>query len=304
MYMQKKQLITNILSVLAAVAVGYLLFGNTTSKQNEATEQLSTSFKDATYLVDGIPLTLVGGIAEIEAAPDSATKITTRYFGNEATGDLNGDGMDDVAFLLVQDGGGSGSFFYVVAALKTSAGWQGSDAVFLGDRIAPQTTQIQNGVIVVNYADRKAGDPMTAAPSEGKTIKLKLDPNGMQLGEVVQNFEGEADPSRMTLSMKKWQWVSASVDGKTVTPKFPEKFILSFAANGEFSASTDCNGVGGTYKASGTSLAFSKMMSTLMFCEGSQESEFTKVLTSVSSYRFTSKGELVLGLTNGSATFR
>ncbi len=302
--MQKKQLITNILFVLAAVAVGYLLFGNTTSKQNEATEQLSTSFKDATYLVDGIPLTLVGGIAEIEAAPDSATKITTRYFGNEATGDLNGDGMDDVAFLLVQDGGGSGSFFYVVAALKTTAGWQGSDAVFLGDRVAPQTTQIQNGIITVNYADRASGEPMTSAPSEGKTIRLKLDPNGMRLGEVVQNFEGEADPSRMTLEMKKWQWVSAVVNGKTVTPKFPEKFNLSFKANGEFSASTDCNGVGGTYKASGTSLAFSKMVSTLMFCEGSQEGEFTNVLTDVASYHFTSKGELVLELANGTATFR
>jgi hypothetical protein len=45
---------------------------------------------------------------------------------------------------------------------------------------------------VVNYADRKKGEPMTAQPSVGKSIWIKLDPKLMQFGEVVQNFEGES----------------------------------------------------------------------------------------------------------------
>ena len=45
-----------------------------------------------------------------------------------------------------------------VAALNTEAGWIGSQTTLLGDRIAPQTTELSQNpnhknVIVVNYAD-------------------------------------------------------------------------------------------------------------------------------------------------------
>ena len=48
------------------------------------------------------------------------------------------------------------------------------------------------------------------------------------------------------------------------------------------------------------------MMSTLMFCEGSQEEEFTHILTNTSGYLFTSRGELILELKfdSGTVTFR
>lgn len=70
----------------------------------------------------------------------------------------------------------------MVAALQTETGYQGTNAVFLGDRIAPQSILIQNGQVVVNYADRKPGEPFTTAPSVGITKTLKVD-NGM-LAEV------------------------------------------------------------------------------------------------------------------------
>jgi hypothetical protein len=93
--------------------------------------------------------------------------------------------------------GGTGTFFYVVAALNTVNGYVGSQGLLLGDRIAPQTTEMSQNprhvnVIVVNYADRKPGEPMVTEPSVGKSIWIKLDPKIMQFGEVVQNFEGES----------------------------------------------------------------------------------------------------------------
>ena len=81
---------------------------------------VSADYKNATYTIEGQPVTLVDGYAEVPAAPGSASKTVTQYFGNEAVGDLNGDGVPDVAFLLTQNGGGSGTFYYVVAALKTA----------------------------------------------------------------------------------------------------------------------------------------------------------------------------------------
>lgn len=130
------------------------------------------AFMSATFEIEGIFVPLVDGEAAVDAAPDSASRITTRYFGNEAYGDLNGDGKEDVAFLLTQNGGGSGTFFYVVAALQTESGYQGTNAILLGDRIAPQTTLIEDGKIIVNFAERKPDEPFTAQPSVGASKYL------------------------------------------------------------------------------------------------------------------------------------
>ncbi len=136
-------------------------------------QHISDSPKNGTYTINGEQITLVSGVSETEAAPGSASKITTKYFGNEAYGDINGDGVDDTAFILTQDTGGSGTFFYIVAAIKTSGGYSGTNAVLLGDRIAPQQTEIKNGEIIANYADRNPGEPMTTAPSLGVSKYLK-----------------------------------------------------------------------------------------------------------------------------------
>ncbi|MBI2030725.1 hypothetical protein HYT05_03815 [Candidatus Kaiserbacteria bacterium] len=134
--------------------------------------------QNATYMIDGQPVTLVNGLSEVEAAPGSATKTTTRYFGNEARGDLNGDGQEDLAYLITYDGGGSGLFYFVAAAIKSADGYKIANPFLVGDRIAPQTTEIVSGELRVNYAERKPGEPMTAQPSVGVTMRLKIAPDG------------------------------------------------------------------------------------------------------------------------------
>jgi hypothetical protein len=153
--------------------------------------------KAATYNINGQTITLVNGVSDISASPGSASRIVTRYFGNELNTDLDGDGRDDVVFLLTQESGGSGTFFYVVAARNTTDGYVGSDGYLLGDRIAPQSIDVSQNprhkyVIVVNYADRSPEDPMTTQPSIGKSVYLKLDPSLMKWGIVEPNFEGES----------------------------------------------------------------------------------------------------------------
>lgn len=157
----------------------------------------AVDYKNVEYIIDGQPVKLENGIAQTEAAPGSASKIVTRYFGNELKTDLNGDGREDVVFLLTKDMGGSGTFFYAVAALNTGNGYRGSDGYLLGDRIAPQSTSLSQNprhknVVVVTYADRTPGEPMTAQPSVGKSAYLKLDEETMQWGVVVSDFEGES----------------------------------------------------------------------------------------------------------------
>ncbi len=232
------------------------------------------------------------------------------YFGNEVSHDFDGDGRLDAAYIVTQSPGGSGTFYYLVVTLNTAQGNVSSKGFLLGDRIAPQTTEMSKDpktpdVIVVNYADRKPGEPFTTQPSVGKSVWVKLDTKTMQLGEVVQNFEGEADPAKMTLGMKTWNWVQTTYkNSATVTPKV-NRFAITFKTDKTFSASTDCNGVGGEYVLSGDKITLTKMMSTLMYCDGSQESEYSKMLSEVQSYHFTLKGELVFDLkSGGSMVFR
>jgi hypothetical protein len=167
--MKTSTVIGVIVALVVAGGAWYWLAGQSAPALPGAPE-----YANITLTIEGQSVTLVDGRAESAAAPGSASKVVTQYFGNEATGDLNGDGTPDTAFLVTQSGGGSGTFYYVVVALKTAGGYQGTNAVLLGDRIAPQTTEIRNGQLIVNYADRAAGEPMTAQPSVGVSKYLKV----------------------------------------------------------------------------------------------------------------------------------
>lgn len=298
----KKLLI--LLLVLLIIFVGWYV-----SKDLPASEEETQSItnnqpgpRDATYLIDNRSVTLVDGYSKESLAPDSAATITTKYFGNEVETDLNNDGREDVVFLITEETGGSGTFYYVVAALNTETGWIGSQAVLLGDRIAPQTTEVSQNprhqnVIVVNYADRLPGETMTTAPSQGKSLYLKLDPTTLQFGQVEANFEGEADPGVMSLDMKTWTWIQTiySNDSK-ITPNNPNAFTITFKTDGNFEATTDCNSISGTYELENNNLTFGAMATTRKFCESSQEQDFLAMLSEVKSFSFTNKGELVLNL--------
>lgn len=289
-----KKSIYIIVSLLILIGLAYLFTNLKQADKNINTLDISDSYKNSTYTIDGEEVTLGNG-----------TDGTAVYFGNEISKDLDNDGKTDIAFLITKNNGGSGTFFYVVGALQKTdeygdTYYLGSEAVFLGDRIAPQTTESGPGTsIIVNYADRATNEPMTAEPSVGKTLRLILDAETMQFGQVANNFEGEADPSRMSLDMKTWVWQEALYnDDSVITPKNPGVFTLTFKEEsmngGTFSATTDCNNVSGAYTLDDNKITFENMISTLKFCADSQESEFTSMLTNSTSYFFTSKGELIL----------
>lgn len=158
------------LGVVIVVGVVAFILGSPETR----VAQVSADYKNATYKIQNKDVTLVNGSSEVAAAPGSASKIVTKIFGNEVKGDFNGDGTEDVAFILTQSEGGSGTFYYEVAALKTANGYQGTNAILLGDRIAPQTTEFRNGEVIVNYAERKPGEPMTTRPSIGVSKYLAV----------------------------------------------------------------------------------------------------------------------------------
>ena len=210
---------------------------------------------------------------------------------------MNGDGRPDVVFLLTQEPGGSGTFFYVVAALRNEAGYQGTNGILLGDRIAPQNIAIENGRIVVNYADRKPDEPMTTRPSVGVSRFFKV-----LEGKLV------ADEAVSQITNRKWVWEQTQMnDGTVTTPKQPDAFTITFLDNGQVQGTTDCNSFSGTYKVNGPSIEFGPFASTMMACEGSQEAEFMKSLGEVDQFLYVEKEDklaLMIKYNSGSMVFK
>lgn len=192
-----KKITISLFFIIAIVLISFYFSSNDNNPQQLVVSAVKTDYKNIAYTIDGRLVQLNGGLSEVDAAPGSASKVTTRYFGNDFRTDLNNDGQEDIVFLLTQETGGSGVFYYAVAALNTAEGYVGSDGYFLGDRIAPQTIALspnpnQKNVITVNYADRALNESMSGVASQGKSTYLKLDLESMMWGIVEPNFEGEA----------------------------------------------------------------------------------------------------------------
>ncbi len=167
--------------------------------------------RDATYLVEGESVRLRNGRAVRPAAPGAATAIRTQVLGAPSYGDIDGDGDTDAVLFLVQDPGGSGTFYYVAAAHKVDGGYRGGSAVLIGDRVNPQRLDVVHGVIVVDYLARAPDEPMSAEPMLARTGYLMLEGDGLTLvgsldagerivegwvtiGHEVRSFEPCADP--------------------------------------------------------------------------------------------------------------
>ncbi len=186
-----------ILGVFLVALVGGGYIWSVFSRDEDELEEMTTAtltknFDEVTFLVSGVPITLVDGVATATTNLDGASETVVRYFGNVLEHDIDGDGAQDAVFLVTQETGGSGTFFYAVGALKRDEGYLGTSAVYIGDRIHPQTITPGDGrEVVVNFAERLPTEPMAARPSMGRSLYLLLDTEKLEFGEVVKNFEGE-----------------------------------------------------------------------------------------------------------------
>ncbi len=141
---------------------------------------------NSTYKIQDAPngdVALKEGKAEEEIAPGSASKYTAQLGDQLANGTL--DGKAYAATILITSGGGSGTF-YNVAAVPNNNGAPGTGITFfLGDRIQVQSLKIENGAIHVSYLDRKADEPMTAAPTVAQSKVLVIDNGKLAEGATI-----------------------------------------------------------------------------------------------------------------------
>ncbi len=129
-------------------------------------------------------------------------------------------------------------------------------------------------------------------------------PTEMDNNDMDESVDTSDQAVMMEFEAKSWTWVSASLnDESEIVPTKPGVFTLTFK-DGGVSVRTDCNNAGGQFTAADGRLSFEAMMSTMMYCEGSQEGEFLQLLSNVDTYDFSSDEALILGLKFDSGTIR
>ena len=164
----KKIIITII--VIGAIALLYAMRDNTSvNKTSEPTVDDDSNFRpdpsNATFVIDNESITLSRGRNEREITPGSTLTEETVLLDKFAYGDLNSDGKVDTAILLARYGGGSGTFIYVAVFVSGPVTYRGSQAIFIGDRIAPQSISINGGIVTVEYLDRGPDEAFAAEPT-------------------------------------------------------------------------------------------------------------------------------------------
>ena len=297
---------------LALAAIALLLVGCQGVNRSESTPgpaaQLGSDPLNTTYTIGNRPVSLVDGRNEEPAAPNSSSKNITQVQNTPLFADINKDGIDDAVLILTQSAGGSGTFYYVAAAIATPEGYQGTTALLLGDRIKPQRIEIIGTKARISFLTRGSEESFTDDPTIPRQMDIMYVAENQRLAEVAIDFEGEADPNRMTLQMHPWTWINTVFNNDTAKePKQVGDFTLSFTKEGQVSGTTDCNSFHGTVTVEKHKIHFGENMAmTRKFCEGSQEMEFIEMLQNASSFFFTSRGQLIMELKydSGSMIFR
>jgi len=131
------------------------------------------------------------GTYKEKIAPDSAAELVIKLSGKMAFGDLNGDGGEDAAVILVSDPGGSGTFYDLAAVINSNGKAKHTDSVFLGDRVKVEDISIRTGQIVVTIVTHQRTDPLYC-PSLEVEQKYALQGNAL----VRQPVEMKASERR------------------------------------------------------------------------------------------------------------
>ncbi len=184
----KKNLLIGMFACFFVIG-GVISFGGAKMDDARIVNLSATDPLNATYMVEGQKIRLIDGRSETESVPGSATKVITSVFGKPVYGNIDGEGDVDAALILTYDSGGSGTFYYVAAALDVNGFYLGTRAILLGDRVAPKNISVRNGVIVANYADRRLDEPMAVSPSVGRSKYLTLERNVLK--EIAPLDDGE-----------------------------------------------------------------------------------------------------------------
>ena len=245
------------------------------SSKRMTIESLKNAEYQSEFSVNG-RVRLSNGIYRGKMVPDSATELVVMLSDHVALGDLNGDGADDAAVVLITDSGGSGTFHHLAVLINQNGSPKHAASQLLGDRVKVKSLLIRSGDIAVEMIKQGPNDPM-CCPT------LQVTQNYMLQGSKLV-FAGVRE-------LMHTRWALRSFGTKdSEDPLLPRTGIsLEFAADGKLYGSGGCNRYFAAYEMGPrNSLKIKSIGSTRMACPQEfmdQEMRYFEALQSVSSFK-------------------
>ncbi|MGD8985899.1 MAG: META domain-containing protein, partial [Desulfobacteraceae bacterium] len=219
---------------------------------------------------------LSNGTYRGKIVPGSASELIVMLSDHVVFGDLNGDGADDAAVVLISDPGGSGRFRHLGVVINEKGSPQHVASQWLGDRVKVKSLSMSSGEIIVQMMTHGPKDPM-CCPSFQVTRNYVLQEGKLVIAGVRE------------LMTRKWALRSLGVKDSQ-DPLLPRTAIsLEFAADGKLRGSGGCNRYFAAYEIGpGDSLKIKSIGSTRMACPQEfmdQEMRYFEALQRVSAFR-------------------
>ena len=120
-----------------------------------------------TDILDEIVILFAGRYEGEPVSPDSASRSVVVLVEHPyASGDLDGDGIDELAVVVVASFGGSGSFRHLVVLDMQSEPPRSLATRLLGDRVEIAEIKIRDGIVHLDTVEHAPGDPMCCPTEE------------------------------------------------------------------------------------------------------------------------------------------
>lgn len=266
--------------------------GQTPTKSTLTMDVLKNAVYKSEFSAKG-EVKLVDGLYKEKPAPESATELVITLSDKVAYGDLNGDGEEDAAVILITNSGGSGTFRHLAAVINHKGSPKNVASQFLGDRVGVQSVSIEPGKITVDLMTQAPNDPMCCP-----TLK------------VTRNYylqdDKLVDVQVLGLLDKKWVLQSFGTEGSEEKPLTATEINIEFTADRRLHGSGGCNRYFSAYETGfGNSFTIKQIGSTRMACPQEimdQEMRYFGSLQNVSTFKmgeqhlefFDEKGNRVL----------
>jgi len=222
---------------------------------------------NATYVIDGQEITLVDGADEREAAPGSASKIVTQLSGHQAYGDLGGSAATDAGVVLIQQTGGSGTFYHLAAVVGGAGGGTATAPVFLGDRIVVERVTLLRGRLTVSYLEHGPSKPFALPPTVPVTREFELVSGALSEVGAGAVLRGDSGAS-LTLAVGETFQLVLEANPSTgyawdIDPAADAADVIEQVGDPAFEASSSLPGAGGqttfTFRATGEGAALLRL---------------------------------------------
>lgn len=115
-----------------------------------------------------------------------------------ASGDLNGDGMDEIAALIGENYGGSGTFVFLAVYSVVDGKLTFQTSTLVDDRPALNALSIENGEVLVDAATRDADDPFCCPTLRTNRHYRLLIENQLQMTDYT-TFTPDGRPRTITI---------------------------------------------------------------------------------------------------------